>query len=151
KPLGMSGANDWTLGIERKGLPELKALYRLYAAQDRVLARCFPQFAHNYNQVSREVMYNWFNKYLQLGQPEPVEERPFEPVPAKELSVYDEQHPRPSDATDAEGLRKYLTESSKRQIDALLPKDAASLAAYRRVLGPALRVLINDQLPKANE
>ena len=44
RPLGMSGANDWTLGIERKGLPELKALYRLYGAEDRVLARCFPQF-----------------------------------------------------------------------------------------------------------
>src|SRR5205814_1366844 len=30
KPLGMSGADDWTIDIETKGLPELKALYRLY-------------------------------------------------------------------------------------------------------------------------
>src|SRR5207249_1160425 len=30
KPLGMSGANDWTKEIETKGLPELKALYKLY-------------------------------------------------------------------------------------------------------------------------
>src|SRR5262249_23895046 len=67
KPLAMSGANDWTVHIEKKGLPELKALYKLYGAEDRVLAKCFPQFGHNYNQVSREVMYNWFNKHLDLG------------------------------------------------------------------------------------
>src|SRR5205085_10609687 len=112
KPLAMSGADDWTIEIETKGLPELKALYRLYGAEDRVLARCFPQFKHNYNQVSREVMYNWFNKHLKLGQPEPVEEKPFEPVPPKELSVYDAQHPRPADALPADRLRQYMTETS---------------------------------------
>src|SRR5262245_30412320 len=77
KPLAMSGANDWTIDIETKGLPELKKLYALYGAEDRVLAKCFPQFGHNYNQVSREVMYNWFNKHLQLGQKSPVVEKPF--------------------------------------------------------------------------
>src|SRR5262249_10850305 len=56
KPLAMTGAKDWTIDIETKGLPELKAVYRLYNAEDRVLAKCFPQFGHNYNQVSREVM-----------------------------------------------------------------------------------------------
>ncbi len=150
KPLAMSGADDWTLGIERTGLPELKALYRLLGAEDRVLARCFPQFKHNYNQVSREVMYNWFNKHLQLGLPEPVVERSFEPVPPKELSVFDEQHPRPKDGVDAAGLRKYLSESSQRQLDTLLPKDGAGLAEFRRVLGSALRVLINDRLPQTH-
>ncbi len=102
KPLAMSGANDWTIDIERKGLPELKELYKLYGAEDRVLARCFPQFQHNYNQVSREVMYNWFNKHLQLNQTEPVVEKPFKPVPPKELSVYDAEHPRPADSVGAE-------------------------------------------------
>src|SRR5437763_2951785 len=42
KPLGMSGANDWTIDIETKGLPELKALYKLYRAEDQVMAKCFP-------------------------------------------------------------------------------------------------------------
>ena len=60
------------------------------------MARCFPQFEHNYNQVSREVMYNWFNKHLKLGQPEPVVEKPFEPIAPADLSVYDQDHPRPS-------------------------------------------------------
>src|SRR5438445_6443640 len=130
KPLGMSAANDWPREIEAKGLPARKGLYKLYGAEDRVMARCFPQFEHNYNQVSRELMYNWFNKHLQLGQPEPVVERPFVPVPPRELSVYDAQHPRPADAKDAEALRKTMSEASDQQIAALLPKDEASLNQF---------------------
>ena len=135
KPLGMTGADDWTKEIETKGLPELKALYKLYGAEDKVMARCFPQFKHNYNQVSREVMYNWFNKHLNLGQKEPVTEKPFTPVPPAELSVFDAKHPRPKDAVNAERLRQYMTEESDKQIAALLPKDAQSLAEYRKVNG----------------
>jgi hypothetical protein len=151
KPLGMSGAHDWTIDIETKGLPELKATYRLYDAEERVMARSFPQFDHNYNQVSRELMYNWFNKHLHLGQPEPVVEKPFIPVPPAELSVYDEKHPRPADATGVDALRKYMTDLSDRQIAALLPKNAKELKEYRRILGTALQVMIGDKLPQMGD
>ena len=151
KPLAMSGANDWTKEIETKGLPELKQLYKLYNAEDRVAAKAWLEFGHNYNQVAREFMYNWFNKHLKLNQPEPVVEKPFVPVPPKELAVFDDQHPLPKDAVDAEALRKYLTETSDKQIMALLPKDEASLKEYRRVIGGALPTLIADTLPPASE
>jgi dienelactone hydrolase len=151
RPLGMTGANDWTIDIETKGLPELKALYKLYGAEDRVMATCFPHFDHNYNQVSREVMYNWFNVHLGLGLPKPVTEKPFVPVPPKDLTVWTPAHPVPRDAVDIVRLRQHLTEASDRQINALIPKDRASLTAYRRVIGTALRVMIGDQLPAAAE
>ena len=35
---------------------------------------------------------------LKLGLSEPVVEKPFVPVPPRELSVFDEQHPLPKDA-----------------------------------------------------
>src|SRR5262249_49591409 len=107
KPLGMTGANDWTKEIETKGLPQLKALYRLYDTESHVYAKAFLEFDHNYNQVSREAMYKWFNHHLKLGQAEPVIEKSFIPVPVTELSVYDDKHPRPKDATGAKELRKY--------------------------------------------
>jgi dienelactone hydrolase len=151
KPLGMSGADDWTKEIESKGLPELKSLYRLLGAEDKVMAKAYLQFGHNYNQVSRELMYNWFNKHLKLGQPEPVVERPFVPVPPKELSVYDAAHPLPSDAVDAEGLRRYMTTTSDKQTAALKPKDRASVADFRREVGTALRVMINDTSPAKDD
>jgi dienelactone hydrolase len=147
KPLGMTGANDWTREIETKGLPELKALYRLYGAEPNVMARCLPQFDHNYNQVSREVMYNWFNRHLGLGQAEPVEEQPFVPVLPKELSVFDDQHPRPADAAGAETLRATMTALADRQTAALRAKHPASLDEFRRVVGTALRVMVHDRLP----
>jgi dienelactone hydrolase len=151
KPLAMSGANDWTIDIERKGLPELKAIYKLYDQPDRVMARCYPMFEHNYNQVARELMYNWFNKHLDLKLASPVQEKPFDPVPPAELSVYNEQHPRPADSVKADKLRAYLTEVSDRQLAALLPTDEAGLVAFRRTLGPALRVMVADTLPEARE
>lgn len=150
KPVGMAAANDWTKDIETKGLPELKSLYKLYGAEDKVMAKHFP-FPHNYNQVSRELMYNWFNKHLKLGHNEAITEKPFEPTPVKELSVFDEQHPLPKDAVDADGLRKYQTETSDKQIAALKPRDAEGLKEYRRVIGAALRTMMNDRLPKADD
>jgi dienelactone hydrolase len=151
KPLAMAGADDWTIEIETKGLPQLKELYRLYGAEDRVLAKTYKQFKHNYNQVSRELMYNWFNKHLKLGRPEPVTEKPFRPIPPKQLSVYDDEHPVPKDATDIKGLRRVMTEHSERQLAALMPRDKKTLGEFRHVIGTALRVMVNDRLPDAAE
>jgi dienelactone hydrolase len=147
RPLGMSGANDWTIDLETKGLPQLKQLYKLYSAEDLVAGKVWPQYGHNYNQLAREMMYGWFNKHLKLGHTEPITEQPFVPVPLEELRVYDEQHPVPPDAAGAADLRKYLTEASAKQLAALKPKETAGLPEFRRVFGTALRVMIGDQLP----
>lgn len=149
KPLALIGAKDWTIDIETKGYPQLQALYRLYETEGKVLAKCFPQFGHNYNQVSREVTYAWFNKHLNLGQAELVKERPFVPVQPRELSVFDAEHPRPADAADAAGVRRVLTDRDRSQLEAILPTDAAKLAKFRRITGVAVREMIHDSLPVA--
>lgn len=141
KPLGMTAANDWTREMETKGLPELKALYRLYDAEEAVMAKYYP-FEHNYNQVSRELMYNWFNKHLRLGFPEPIEEKSFQPIPPRELSVYDAEHPRPKDATGAEGVRRWFREQAEKSLAAVAPTDTGSLSRFRDVVGTALRVMV---------
>ncbi|MCE9532077.1 MAG: hypothetical protein K8T89_13275 [Planctomycetes bacterium] len=150
KPLAMSAAKDWTIDIETKGLPELKKLYKLYDAENLVAARTWPQFGHNYNQVAREFMYNWFNEHL-LKQKNVVAESSFKPVPTKELSVYDDKHPRPKDELDAAGLRKVMTEAAEKQLKALEPKDMKSLTEFRHVVGTALNVMVNDALPRAED
>jgi dienelactone hydrolase len=147
KPLGMSAANDWTKDIEAKGYPELKALYRMLGKEENVLAKAYLEFGHNYNQVAREMMYNFFNKHLKLGQPEPVRELPFKPIPPKDLSVYDAEHPLPKDAVDAKGLRAYLTAHSNE----LLKRSAADPKAHQAMLRSALRAMITDELPAPRE
>lgn len=151
KPLGMSAAKDWTWELESKGLPELKALYRMFDREDHVTAKAFLEFGHNYNQVAREMMYNFFNKHLKLGHAEPIVEQPFVPVPPKELSVFDAEHPLPKDAVGIHGLRNYLSRSSDTRIAALMPKDGKSLGEFRRVIGTALRVMVNDTLPSSED
>ncbi|MGE3317043.1 MAG: alpha/beta hydrolase family protein [Planctomycetaceae bacterium] len=151
KPIAMSGANDWTIDFETSGLPEMKRIYGLYGRSDLVQAKVYPQYGHNYNRVAREMMYNWFNTYLALGASAPVSEEDFWPVDPKDLSVFDADHPLPKDSVPVEGLRKHLTEVASKQFEALIPANADQLAEYRRVVGAAARVLLDDQMPGKDE
>ncbi len=138
KPLAMSSANDWTKDQTTVGLPELKKIFGLFGAADRVTNRYMP-FEHGDHLPSRELMYSWFSTYLTPGtQPRVVVDAPFVPVPPSELSVYDAAHPRPSEA-DAAGVRRYLTDTSTQQMTDL----AADPARYRETVRTALRAIVN--------
>lgn len=147
KPLGISAANDWTIALDTDALPKLKAMYELLSAKQQVTGKHF-SFEHNYNQWSRELMEEWFNQHLKLGWPSPVKEKPFVPVPPKELSVYDDEHPRPADTADAATLRKTMTAESDQQLDELFKNNPEE---YRHVVGTALRAMVTDDLPAPGE
>lgn len=141
KPQAMSGADDWTVAIETKGYPELRQLYSLYGKPENISAKAFPQFKHNYNQVARQMMYEWFNAHLKLGHKSPIKERDFEPIAAKDLSVFNEKHPLPKNSKSAAQLRKYLTQVSNRQFTKLVPKSKEDVKRYRQVVGAAARIM----------
>lgn len=144
KPMAMSGANDWTRDIETRGLPELKRIYGLYGAADKVHAKYF-SFPHNYNQVCREMIYGWFNEHLKLGLTSPIKEKAFKPVPPKELSVFDADHPRPKDWLPAERLRETWTEASNAQLLAMKKSDPAGFEKLQR---NALRAICATSYPE---
>lgn len=146
KPMAFSAADDWTKEFMTKGFPELKQLYKLLGAEENVAAKAWLEYGHNYNRHAREFMYAWFNKHL-LGKDEAVSEKPYKPTPPKELSVYDAEHPRPTDELPADKLREKLTADSDARMAKLVPSDAKSLAEFRRVVGTALRVMVHDELP----
>ena len=147
RPMAMSGAHDWTIGVENKPLQDLKKIYGLYGQPDNVQAKVFPKFRHNYNQVAREMMYSWFNRHLKLGLPEPIVERDFVPLTPTELSVFDSSHVVPSDALDVSKLKAYLTRTSDEQFAAMVPREPGSLPEYRRVVSAAARVMLDGPLP----
>ena len=150
RALGMIGANDWTREIMTKGFPELKRHYEMLGAGDKLMARAMVHFEHNYNYVSREVMYHWFNKHLQMGLPEPVVEEDYRPLSIAEMSVWDADHPRPSGGEDYERqLLAWMTADSAAQMAALFPYDSRSLAKYREVVGGAVDAIVGRELPKA--
>jgi dienelactone hydrolase len=148
RPLGMTGANDWTKELATKGLPELQQHYAMLGVPDLVTAKVMPHFGHNYNFVSREVMYHWFNKHLGLGLPEPIIEEDFERLSTEQLTVWDASHPKPAGGGDYErALLKIMTDDADRQISALTPSDSASLARFREVVGGGIDVILGRTLP----
>ena len=42
RPMALSGADDWTINIETRGLPELKTIYGLFGKSELVHAKCYP-------------------------------------------------------------------------------------------------------------
>jgi hypothetical protein len=136
RTVGLSAANDWTKELETKGLPELKRHFAMMGVPERISGKYIP-YEHNYNQISRMMMYGVFQKALGLP-PGDIVERDFVPLSKDEATVWDAGHPQPPTGDEAElkVLRAFATEFD-RQLADLEPSDPASLAEYRRVIGGA--------------
>lgn len=148
RPIAMSGADDWTVEIETKGLPELQKHYAMLGVPENVHAKYF-KFPHNFNQHSRMMMYNFFNGVFKLGVDEIVE-RDYVPLTIDEATVFDAEHPAPvkTEATEV-ALLHALDAAQQKLIAALTPHDAASLKEFKRIIGGAFEVMIGRSLPPA--
>jgi len=144
RALGMTGADDWTLHIEERGLPELKQIWELYDRADAVQARCFPQFGHNYNAHGRAEMYPFLARHLGLGEAPP--ERPFEAIPPAELSVYSERAPRPPEQ-DAAGVLNWWREEVETSLAERAIRGPQSLDEWKGFVRDHLRVMLHTSLP----
>ncbi|RME94602.1 MAG: acetylxylan esterase [Verrucomicrobia bacterium] len=150
RPLGLTSANDWTVEMATKGFPELKALYRLLGAEDRVELHRAEHFGHNYNHVSRTAMYGWMNRLFRLGLPEPVLESDFHFLNPAELTVWDDAHPAPKGGPDFE--RRLL----RRWRDLLWTCDPQppfwlTPPVFRHVFGKGLEIVVGRTLAEAGE
>ncbi len=107
KPQGMTAANDWTKELETKGFPELKQHYAMMGAPQNVALWAHTNFPHNYNIVTREHIYAWFNEHFRLGLPaNRLVERDYPLLQKSDLTVWDAAHPAPPSGDDFE--RKLL-------------------------------------------
>ena len=149
KPLGMTAADDWTKAMPTKGFPELQKHYALLGAEKNVMLAPLLHFEHNYNYVSRGVMYRWFNKHFQLGVEEPVVEEDFKRLTKEELTVWDEKHPKPESGPAFEKkLLAYWKADSDRQLASTSPD---SVQKFQSLAAPAWDALIGRKLPAAKE
>jgi dienelactone hydrolase len=144
KPQAMTAANDWTKEMMTKGYPELEKLYGMLGAKNAVKCVSQVHFPHNYNYVTRAMMYSWFNRALKLGHEEPIVEEDFEPLTPAEYTVWDAEHPKPDSGEDVEAaFLKSLAASSDRQLAGL------GAAARREVIAAAYDVMIGRGVPPA--
>jgi dienelactone hydrolase len=142
----VSAAGDWTRDTPRIEFPAIQSVYKLLGAEDKV--QTIQIFAeHNYNRESREAVYSWFGRWI-LGQKEEAlfKERPFHvELPADVLVFYGRELPQ--GAKTQEQLIDYLVQSYQRNLVALQPHDAATLARFRELMGPALQHSLAAQYP----
>jgi hypothetical protein len=150
RALGMVGADDWTKEIKTKGLPELREIYDLFHARQRVMGKALLQFPHNYNFVSREVMYQWFNQQLNLELEEPVIEEDYQPLSREELTVWDVDHPRPPSGPEFERqLVATINAEANQMLAKLNPRDEMRWPLFQEVVGRAVDVIVGRGLPEA--
>ena len=155
RPLGMTGANDWTREIKTKGLPDLKQIYGFYGVPTLVDAAVFPQFEHNYNSVSRTIMYTWLNRHLDLGFSEPVVEQDYLPLTEEEMSVWNREHPAPrgnavGDSHERD-LLAWLSRSYRHQMERLWPLDPEGYREFRSTLGEVFDVILGRRLEQVGQ
>ncbi|MAB75217.1 MAG: hypothetical protein CMO47_01995 [Verrucomicrobiales bacterium] len=93
KPLGITSADDWTIELEIKGHPDLKALYEQLKVPGNYSAHFNTHFKHNFNQVSRAQMYDFVNQHFELGLKPPVLERDYERLLEEDLTVFTDGAP----------------------------------------------------------
>ena len=119
KPIGMTAADDWTreMLVPGKGFPEIKKLYQMLGKPENALCPDLTHFKHNFNYVSRAVMYSWFNRHMKLGHEEPIVEEDFKLLSAEEHAVWNETHPEPE---GGEKLERKLTKWLADRDDTLL-------------------------------
>ncbi|RPH43544.1 MAG: hypothetical protein EHM91_08680 [Planctomycetota bacterium] len=114
----------------------------MLGAKDKVKCWQHGHFPHNYNYVTRALMYSWFNRHLKLGLEEPVVEEDFEPLTPAEYTVWDADHPKPASGEEVEvAFLKAMSDASDRRLAALAPE------ARREVVAAAMDALIGRRLP----
>jgi len=146
----VAATGDWTRDDPRVEYPDIRGIYGLFRAEDRV--KCI-QFnaGHNYNRDSREAVYAWMGRWL-LGVTDDklLREQPFEVEKSEDLLVWHGRK-RPDNALDAKGLTEYLVERNRRRVADRMPRDRRSLTAFRREMGVALRNSLMTEEPRSEE
>ena len=138
KPMGMTTAHDWTVNMSSKGFPDLAQHWKNLGAPDSVKLFDHPDFPHNYNIVTREHIYDFFNTHFRLGlAADRLKEHDYEPLTREQLTVWDAQHAAPAGGPDFEKkLLLWSAEDSDKHLAADFEKTARSAldAIFTRTL-----------------
>jgi dienelactone hydrolase len=152
KPMAMTSAHDWTVNLSTKGFPDLAQHWKNLGAPDSVKLFDHPDFPHNYNLVTREHIYDFFNTHFRLGLAHDLlKERDYEPLTRDQLSVWDAQHPAPPGGAEFEKkLLRWSKEDSDKQLAADFEKAArpALDAIFTRTLATEKAVMDRSTFKK---
>ena len=149
RPMKLVGASgDWTARTLTNALPTLQLVYAHSGATHHLDAEVF-NFPHNYNQTSRNAVYAFLAKWLLgIGDPDTTREGTLKVEDPKDLYVFNDRNPYPSDARTPAQLEADLIGVAARQLDKLEPGTlVAPWEASRALLNTSLRVRVGLENP----
>jgi dienelactone hydrolase len=151
RPLLMiSASGDWTRNTPTVEFPAVQSIYRLYGVPDHV-ATVQINADHNYNRESRDAMYAWFGRWL-LNEDDAalLKERPFQAESRAHMLVFPDAK-LPPHAVNRVQLTDEVMRAADGQIQSLQPTDAATLQAYRELMGASYRLALNAEQPASGD
>ncbi|MEO9590263.1 acetylxylan esterase, partial [Rhodopirellula bahusiensis] len=151
KPMGMTAADDWTIEMMSDGYPELKQLYSMMKQPENVLCESLVQFKHNYNYVTRRIMYGWMNEHLDLGLETPIVEIDFPAITDEEGAVWDEGHPAPTERgpKHEQSVLSWWNGESEQLLEDCLGQSATA-KGFDQKIRPALATLFDLPMPETS-
>ena len=142
----VAATGDWTKDTPTVEGPSIERIYQLLNAKDRFRYVRF-DFGHNYNQTSREAVYDWFGKCL-LKNPNPVwlKEEPYQKEPDADLRVFPDGR-LPKDALSEARLVESLKNLHRAQWESFVARGKGGLEEFKRFMQPAWRHTLQVELP----
>ncbi len=144
----VAATGDWTKDTLTVEGPAIAHIYELLGARPSFDYQRF-DFGHNYNQTSREAVYQFFGRWLlRDGHAALVKEQPYQKEPDDQLRVFADNC-LPANAKTRAEFTEYLRQVHQGQWQALAPNNAAGLKKFREVMLPAWRHTLQLQAPAA--
>lgn len=141
----VGATGDWTKETLKVEGPATLGVYKLFNAADK-FHHVVLDYQHNYNQASREAVYDFFGKWLQPVSPA-SKESPYEKEKDSVLRVFPDDQ-LPSDALPEQKFIDSLIRQYRGQLDALQPRDKKSHAHFKAEMLPAWRHTLQVEIPK---
>ena len=143
----VAATGDWTKMTLTVEGPAIADIYRFFNAKDHFQYVRF-DFGHNYNQTSREAVYQWFGKWLfKRPLPASLKEMPYTKEPDAALRVWPDGAV-PGDALSESEFVLARVRAGVVQREHLRPRDRASLERFKAVSWPAWKHTLQVNLPE---
>lgn len=153
RPMILVGATgDWTARTESHIAPALRRVYDLFGMPGHLEAVVF-DFEHNYNQTSRNAVYEFLGpKLVGVADPALLREGEQQVEEAEDLLAFGTDHPASSSTKTSEGLEEVLIAARREAIESLgTPENEVSWEGGRQVLARIQRVRMGIERPSAFE
>lgn len=127
----IAATGDWTKTMMEVEGPAIEEIYELFGAKDRLRYARF-DFGHNYNQTSREAVYDWFGRWLAKWS-DPPKEQLYRKESDADLRVFPDGK-LPDDALPTDKFVESLKTMHRERWQKLIPRTKAEAKNFRTIV-----------------